>query len=131
MEAWRRVWRDGIASVLSSDGLHELLQALKKDDPRLIQGATTVPPPLMCVQDYEVEAADAIVFCFWMGDGLETVGECEEAFARTCFECDQRLGEPAGCRHWLNYWDEAPRKAAFDSLIPEVERELTRREDMG
>ncbi len=46
------------------------------DDPRLTQGSTTTPP-LMCVQDWPVEAACVLGFCGWQGDGLETVAEVE------------------------------------------------------
>src|SRR6187397_2364540 len=57
MESWRLVWRDGFVPVISTSGLEALREALKSDDPRLTQGSTTTPPPLMCVQDWPVEAA--------------------------------------------------------------------------
>ena len=74
MESWRQVWRDGFAPVLSSAGLDALRGALGRDDPRLIQGSTSTPPPLMCVRDWPVEAACALGFCGWQGDGLDNVG---------------------------------------------------------
>src|SRR5438128_1976677 len=86
METWRKVWREGVAPQLSQAGLEALRQALASDDSRLLQGATTAPPPLQCVQDWPVEAACVIVFCGWQGDGLETVADVEECFARVCFE---------------------------------------------
>ena len=98
MESWRKVWREGLAPLLSIKALQALEKALEADDHRLIQGATTTPPPLQCVQDWPVEAADALAFCGWQGEGLATVIEVEEYFAGACFDCDQRLGEPAGCR---------------------------------
>ena len=91
MESWRKVWRDGVEPLLSTEGLEALRQAVVRDDPRLLQGATTTPPPLMCVQDWPVEAACALGYCGWQGDGLETVAEVEEFFARMCFEIDARL----------------------------------------
>ena len=109
MESWRKVWRDGMEPLVSTEGLVALARALRNDDSRLVQGATTTPPPLMCVQDWPVEAACALGFCAWQGDGLETVGEVEEFFARACFEADQRLGEPAACRWFLNWFDDTPR----------------------
>ncbi len=124
MEAWRRIFRDGVAPLLTVEGLQALKNGLIRDDPKLIQGATTSPPPLMCVQDWECEAACALGYCGWVGDGLETVGEVEEFFARMCFEIDQRLGEPAACRHWLNFWDETPRDQLRLLVLPEVERSL-------
>ena len=102
---------------------------LATDDGRLLQGATTTPPPLACVQDWPVEGACALGYCGWVGDGLETVGEVEEFFARMCFEIDQRLGEPAGCRWFLNWFDETPRDEMRELLLVEVERALELRRE--
>lgn len=52
----------------------------------------------------------------------------EEYFARMCFEIDQRLGEPAGCRWFLNWYDETPRDEMIRLLLAEVNRSLTRRQ---
>ena len=60
MESWRKVWREGFAPVLSTAGLQALRKALTADDTRLIQGSTSSPPPLMCVQDWPVEAGDIV-----------------------------------------------------------------------
>lgn len=127
MESWRLVWRDGFVPVISTAGLEVLRDALRGDDPRLIQGGTTTPPPLMCVQDWPVEAACALGYCGWQGESLNTVGEVEEYFARLCFEADQRLGEPAACRWFLNAWDNTPRVEMFALLLAEVEYELGKR----
>src|SRR5262249_76729 len=127
MESWRKVWREGVSPLLSTASLEALRQALTSDDARLIQGATTTPPPLQCVQDWPVEAACALGFCGWQGDGLETGAEVEEFFARMCFEIDQRLGEPAACRWVLHWLDETPRDEMRDLLLAEVHRSLTQR----
>jgi hypothetical protein len=127
MESWRKVWREGVAPLLSTAGLEALRQALTTDDARLLQGATTTPPPLQCVQDWPVEAACALGFCGWQGEGLETVAEVEEFFARMCFEIDQRLGEPAACRWFLNWFDETPRDEMRDLLLAEVNHALDQR----
>jgi hypothetical protein len=129
MESWRKVWREGLAPLLSVAGLEALRAALVQDDQRLQQGATTTPPPLQCVQDWPVEGACAVGFCGWQGEGLETVGEVEEFFARMCFEIDQRLGEPAGCRWFLNWFDETPRDEMRRQLLAEVNRSLAQRKD--
>lgn len=129
MESWRIVWRNGFAPNLSTPGLEALREALKTDDKRLLQGATTTPPPLMCVQDWPVEAACALGFCGWQGDHLETVGEVEEHFAKCCFAADQLLGEPAACRWFLNWFDDTPRDEMRRSLLEEVERALQSRRD--
>ena len=129
MDSWRKVWRDGLAPLISTEALEALRKALANDDVRLLQGATTTPPPLQCVQDWPVEAACALGFCGWQGDGLETVAEVEEFFARMCFEIDQRLGEPAGCRWFLNWYDETPRDEMRCLLLSEVNRSLALRRD--
>jgi hypothetical protein len=106
-----------------------LRRGLVTDDPRLQQGATTTPPPLQCVQDWPVEGACGLGYCGWQGEGLETVAEVEEFFARMCFEIDNRLGEPAGCRWFLNWFDETPRDEMRRHLLVEVNRALAQRED--
>jgi hypothetical protein len=127
MESWRKVWRDGLAPLLSTPGLEALRRALLSDDSRLLQGATTTPPPLPCVQDWPVEAACALGYCGWQGDQLESVAEVEEYFARMCFETDQRLGEPAAIRWFLNWFDETPREAMRRQLLAQVNRTLAGR----
>lgn len=121
MESWRLVWRNGLAKVLSRPALEALRDGLAKDDPNLVQGFTTTPPPLLCVLDWPVEAADALTYSGWKGEGLTTVGECEKYFARCCFEADQLLGEPAACRWFLNTYDDWPRDEMRRELLGEVE----------
>jgi hypothetical protein len=127
MESWRKAWRAGIAQHLTTLGLKALATALQDDDPRLLQGATCSPPALTCTSDWPIEAADSIVFAFWQGDGVQTVGEGEECFAQICFNCDQSLGEPAACRWFLNWFDETPRDEMRTQLLPEVVRVLNER----
>ncbi len=127
MESWRTVWREGFVPALSMRGLEVLRDGLATDDPRLTQGATTTPPPLMCVQDWPIEATCALGYCGWQGEDLETVGEVEEFFARCCFEADQRLGEAAACRWFLNWFDDTPREEMREELLGEVERALEER----
>ena len=127
MESWRNVWRDGLAPVLSTAGLLALRDAVVRNDDRLMQGATTTPPPLQCVQDWPVEAACGVGYCGWQGEALETVVEVEEYFAKVCHEVDQRLGEPAGCRWFLNWFDETPRDQMRRELLTEINRSLAQR----
>lgn len=127
MESWRKVWREGLAPHLSTPALVALQQGLRTDDHRLVQGATTVPPPLECMRDWPVEAACLIGYGGWQGENLGTVAEVEEFFARACFEADQRLGEPAACRWFLNWFDDAPRGEARRQLLPEINRALAQR----
>jgi hypothetical protein len=130
LEAWRHCWRTGFAPLLSWEALRALRRALTDDDPKLIQGATTTPPPLACVQDWPVEAACAIGYAGWRGEELDTVGEVEEFFARMCFEADQRLGEPGGCRWLLNWFDETPRQEMRRQLLTEIDATLAQRREI-
>lgn len=127
MESWRLVLRTGFMPLWPTKGLEALLHALRTDDSSLIQGATSTPPPLMSVEGWPCEAADAVAYVGWKGEDLLTVGEVEEFFARACFEADQRLGEPAACRRFLNWFDDTPRDEMIAELIPEIEAELRRR----
>lgn len=124
MESWKLVWRKGFVPNLTESHLQALKKALETDDTRLIQGATTTPPPLMCVQDWPVEAADALGFMGWQGSDLETVGQVEEFFAKLCFEADQKLEEPAACRWFLNWFDDTPRDEMRKELLHEIKVNL-------
>ena len=128
MESWRNTWRLGFAPVLPPAGLLALRTALADDDPRLLQGATTTPPPMVGVRDWPVEMADPIAFACWQGDDLTTVGEVELAFARACYEADQKLKEPAACRYFLNWIDDTPRERMRRELLAEVELALSQRQ---
>lgn len=130
MESWRKVWRDGLAMHLSTPALEALATALEEDSKKLIQGATTIPPPLQCVQDWPAEAGCVIGFCGIIdkgGFGKATVGEVEEMFAQTCFAIDHDLGEPAAWRWFLNWADETPRDEMRSLLLAEVKRTLANR----
>src|SRR5438132_200227 len=124
MESWRSVWRRGIAPQVTAKHLEPLFEALRDDDLRLLQGATTSPPVMQWVQNWPVAAADAIGFMGWKGWELETVGEVEEFFDRMCFEIDQLIGEPAACRWFLNWFDDTPREEMRHELLAEVWRSL-------
>jgi hypothetical protein len=76
------------------------------------------------VQDWPVEAACVLGYCGWQGEGLQSVAQVEEFFARLCFEADQRLGEPAACRWFLNWYDETGREEMRRQLLAEVNRSL-------
>lgn len=123
-EAAQRVWRKGILPLVTREGLKALLKAIVEDDARLIQGATTQPPPLQATQDWPIEAADALTFLFWQGQEGWTVGECEEAFVKACFDVDMLLTEPAACRMFLNWYDETPRDEMRTKLMKEIYRTL-------
>lgn len=127
MEIWRKVWRDGFAPHLSTAALEALRAGLAADDKALLQGATTQPPPLMCVQGWPCEGGCLTAYAGWKGEGLSTVGEVEQFFATVCFNADLSLGEPAACRWLLNWWDDTPRDEARRELLAEVEKALAGR----
>ncbi len=127
MEPWRHVWREALAPLLSNEALAALERALRTDDKRLIQGGTTSPPPLQCLQDWPVEGACLIGYAGWVGEGLETVGEVDEFFASTCFDMDVRLGTLAVSRWLLHFFDDTPREEMIRQLLPEVQRTLAER----
>jgi hypothetical protein len=120
VESWKHAFRVGVAPQLTTAGLEALARALAQDDSRLLQGNTTEPPPMQCVQDWPVEKACAIGYCGWQGDGLETVVEVQDFFAQACYRADLALGEPAGCRWFLNWFDETPREVMRRLLLAEV-----------
>jgi hypothetical protein len=128
LEAWQKVWRDGIAPELSTAALAALERGLTADDVALIQGATTDPPPLQVCQDWAPCAACALAYAGWKGDGLATVAQVEEYFARLCARADEALGEPAGVRWFLNWYDEQPRNLMRVQLLVEVQRSLAERQ---
>jgi hypothetical protein len=127
MEIWRKVWRDGFGPQFSIRALEALRHGLSKDDRGLLQGATSTPPPLQYAQEWPVEAACAVGYCGWKGENLRTVAEVEEFFARACFDADNRLGEPAACRWFLNWFDETPRDDVRRLLLEELSATLSKR----
>jgi hypothetical protein len=127
VESWRKVWRDGVAPLLSGSHLAALADALERDDPALVQGATTVPPPLTTLQDWPCEGACLLAYAGWRGGGLTSVGEVEEFFAELCGRIDQAMGEPAACRYVMHAWDETPRDTMRAELLAEVRLALAGR----
>jgi hypothetical protein len=120
LASWQRSFREGIVPQLSAAGLMALKQALETDDPELLQGATTSPPPLDSVSDWPVKAACAIAFAGWKGEHRITVAEVEQFFARVCYLAGQTLGDPAGARWFLNWFDDTPREQMRWELLAEV-----------
>ncbi|MCA1685871.1 MAG: hypothetical protein LC745_07755 [Planctomycetia bacterium] len=123
IEPWRRVWRDGIAPQFGRAELTALRDALRDDDPRLIQGISTMPFAAFG-HGRAPEGACVLGFCGWASGGLTSVGEVEEAIGALCFGADARIADKGGCRHFLNWYDETPRGEMRAALLPEVERSL-------
>jgi hypothetical protein len=124
MESWRKVWRVGLAPNLSVAGLEALHAALMDNDDRLLQGASTSPPALDVLADADVEAACALCYAAWRGDGHNCIGDVAREFARVCQAADAALGEPAGVRVFLDWYDLTPRSEVRRLLREEVARAL-------
>jgi hypothetical protein len=128
LEAWKKVWREGIVLSLNTPGLEALRRALATGDRRVVQSCTAWPKTAghgVC-QDRPVGYACALGFCGWQGEGLETVGEVEAFVAKVCFETDQRLNNAAVWR-FINWYDATQLETARRELLPEIDRELARR----
>jgi hypothetical protein len=136
MQSWKMVLRDGFIPQWDDATLERAVVALEADIPFLTQGSTTTPPPLMCVQDWKLEACDLIAYCSVADPTDCTVGEAEEGFARSCFDADQRLGEPAACRWFLNWYDDGVRQEVFALIADEFRlalrmRKISREQAVG
>jgi hypothetical protein len=120
MEKWRRTWRHGLVPQLSRAGLLALQTALTRNDPRLLQGVVSSPPPLDALGQQACRGACAIGYCGWQGDDLRSVAEVEAFFHRVCEGADAVFAEPAACRYFFNWFDDAPRAEMRRQLLGEV-----------
>lgn len=131
-ESWKKVFHEGFAPSFTIPQLQFLRALVANNQESLIQGGTCVPEPLACVLDFPVESA-----CFVAaagvyehdGFGHATVEEVENFFARACYECDERLGEPLACRWFLNYFDETPREHLLAELLPELDKAIASKQE--
>lgn len=128
MEKWRSVLRRGFLPGISTQALTELLGMVRADDSRIVQEMTTNPPAWPLTEDRPVEQA-CIIGCAGMLEGCNTVGRVSDYFGRKCAEADLRIGEAAGCRWFLNWFDETPRVDVMVALAEEIERELANRQE--
>jgi hypothetical protein len=126
-EKWRRVWREGLAPQLSLAELFALWSALIRDDPRLLQGVVSSPPPLEPMADCRVVGCCAVGYGGWRSRRLHTVAQVEANFHRTCDAADAVFHEPAACRFFLNWYDETPRPVMRRELLAEVTLALRQR----
>jgi hypothetical protein len=80
-----------------------------------------------CVLDWPAVGRCPICWLACRQSGAERVGEAEERFAVACFRADELLGQPAGCRYFLNWVDDSPREEMRRGLIEEIDRVLAER----
>ena len=127
MHTWQLVWRQGIAPCLDVSALRALRRALATDDPALLQGVTSDPPPLDTLAASPVEGACPLALAGWRGEHLATVAEVEEYFARVCGRATEFTGDPEAAKHFVCWWDNTDRDEARRALLAEVEGALVRR----
>jgi hypothetical protein len=141
VENWLTVWRQGFAPQASGAGLLLLRLRLQKQlvdpikdlaehDCLLLRGTTTFPAAIDGMQDWPCEAA-CPVGTLAIADGAVTVEEVQNRFGQMCFNADQWLGEPAACRWFLGWYDEAPWQEVRGRLLAELDREINRRQACG
>jgi hypothetical protein len=123
VEPWRRILRDGLLRSLTDAELHALRRGLADDDPALLQGMMTLPPPMEILGDWQVEGADLLAYPGWRGRELKTVKEVEERAWALCSAIDARLGDGAA-KELLGWYDATPRPDVIHTLLGETEREL-------
>jgi hypothetical protein len=125
MAGWRECWRNGFALYLTTDGLRALRTALIEDDPRLIQGHTTVPAASYRDRNRVCRGACAIGYCYWVGHELRTVGEVRLMFEMVTDDADSNFpGQARELYGFIRWFDRVNRARMRAELLPEVEREL-------
>lgn len=120
----RRVFAEGFAPLMSWEHLMSLHDALADGCDWLLQNATTQPPCTQETMDALCRSACAIAF----GGLGSSVGYAESEYSRLCYECDCRLGEPAACRYFLDWYDGASREVMRGELLTLVNKELRHRQ---
>lgn len=122
-----KVWRAGFAHQMPDDVLEAMEFGLLIDDPAIIQGNTSSPQPPHGNWGGLCQSTDITCYGFWRKGGLETIGDIETKFSELCYEADEKLGEPAFCRWYLNWVDSCPRDEMFSVMLREVRLEQDKR----
>lgn len=112
-QAWSR-----LSLSLSTAGLQALRRGLQADDPRLSQDPMT--------------AYDAVSYCLWFGDGIESWDALRKAWAAHLRQADlgYESGDPPSWA-WLAWHDMTPRPQMIAELLELVTVELERRQRRG
>jgi hypothetical protein len=129
VEAWRKIWREGVVPQLSTEGLQSLLDALRRDDCRIITGSTTIPPAFSAASNLPIEQCDPVIFAMLDGHSPYscTVGLMDEAFARLAIRCSELCGFPRAIGTFLCWVDEQDRETWRMELMREVNLALVAR----
>ncbi len=119
-ERWQIAFRQGIAPLLPAAGLLALRDALRDDDPALIQGGSFLPFDA----PETVVAACAMALPLWR-DGCPRVGDLDVRLADMMYTADRAM--PGATLAFVQFFDCGPRDVVWAALLPEVEAELVRR----
>jgi hypothetical protein len=102
--------------------LQGLLDALKRDDVRLVTGTTTVPPALGAMATLPLDGADPIAWALLDGHAPEacSVGLMDDAFGRLAIRCSELCGFPRAIGTLLCWLDEQDRETWRTELMRET-----------
>ena len=120
-------WQEGIQPSISSTALRSLLEALERDDERLLQGASTSPPPLYPCDSWPCEASCPVCWLLWEGSQEMSVKEVCEFLGNIASHCEDALQEVGAIRHFMNWWDENPRELVRAKLSAWIAADLAAR----
>lgn len=118
-------------------GLVALAEALRADDPALIEDQTTLPlvwtgPKRQVKDDPPCEGTCLVAYPLWKGLGLTTAAEVEDAFNELMMQVNRELAAPQYARPsalLIDWWDDPciSRSRKRRSCLALVEREIERR----
>jgi hypothetical protein len=117
-------------------GLVALAEALRSDDPALVQEHTAVPRPSWAAEDaasipppgdIPCKGACAIGYVGWRGEALGSILDVEDWFNEACKLIDSTTRESCACRHLIRFWDDTERNQARRQLLPVVEEAIRAR----
>jgi hypothetical protein len=128
MEAWRRVFREGISPQLPMSALEALRNGLLKNDPRLRPGMT-VEVGWTAGGAPGILQACAIGYGAWKGICLESAADVESFFTEVCERANRLMGDPGACNHFITWFDGHRRDFVFPLLLTEVNRAIALRTD--
>ena len=127
MESWRLVWRDGFAPVLTTDRAGGPPRRPRGGRPPADAGLHDHPAPAACAcRTGRSRPPARSATAAGRATGWRPSARSRSSSPACCFEADQRLGEPAACRWFLNWFDDTPRDEMRRELLAEVELALER-----
>lgn len=142
IEPWRQSWREGVLPSLSTRALVVLRKAVLENDPRLVQGHTTVP-----VFEHSGPQSDAaecrgacpLAYALWQEDDRVSrdnypmsVGEVQELFDRAMQRyCPVEFApNPAAAQQsFFGWWDEGRPDEVRADLLEELDLALRQRRE--